>query len=112
MLLVVELEAEPGRERSSGAEEPADGTDPFEPDPPSGEEEGRGEEEIAIGEDNAALSTRCEAASNLQEAEGRKRVSERTDPGDSDVLRSRCAISSPEMLIVRVDSPRPEVGLP
>jgi hypothetical protein len=104
MLLVVEPEAELGRERSSGAE-PTDGTDPFEPDLPFGEEEGRGEEENDIVEDNAASSTGCEAALNSQEAEGRERVS-------SDELRSRCAISSPEILIVRVDSPRPEVGLP
>jgi hypothetical protein len=75
MLLVVEPEAELGRERSSGAEEPTDGTDPFEPDLPSGEEEGRGEEGNVIGEDNTALSTRCEAVLNSQEAERRERVS-------------------------------------
>jgi hypothetical protein len=75
MLLVVEPEAELGRERSSGAGESTDGTDLFESGRPS-EEEGRGEEEDAIVEDNTMLSTRCEAASNSREVEGRERVSE------------------------------------
>jgi hypothetical protein len=111
MLLVVEPEAELGRERSSGAGEPTDGTDSFEPDLSSKDEEG-GEEGDPIVEDNTMLSTRREAASNSREADGRERISERPDAGDSDVLRSRCANSSPEILTVRVDSPWPEVGFP
>ena len=74
MLLVVEPEAELGRERSSGVEESTDGS--FEPCLPSGEEKGRGEEGDVIVEDNTTLSTRCEAVLNPQEAGGRERVSE------------------------------------
>jgi hypothetical protein len=68
MLLFVEPEAELGRE---GGQEPTGGTDSFEPDLPSGEEEGGGEEGIVIVGDNDTLSTRCEAALNSQEAGGR-----------------------------------------
>ncbi len=76
MLLLVEPEAELGRERSSGGEDPTGGTDSFEPDLSTGEEEGGGEEGIEIVGVNDTLSTRCEAALNSQEAEGRERVSE------------------------------------
>lgn len=73
MLLFVEPEAELGREWSSGGEELTSGTDSFEPDLPSGEEEGGNEEGIVvIVGDNDMLSTRCEAALNSQEAEGRE----------------------------------------
>jgi hypothetical protein len=64
MLLFVEPEAELGRERSSGGEEPTGGTDSFESDLPPGEEEGGGEEGIVIVGDNDKLSTRCEVALN------------------------------------------------
>ena len=57
MLLLVEPEAELGRERSSGGEEPTGGTDSFEPDLTSGEE-GGGEEGIVIVGDNDTLCTR------------------------------------------------------
>jgi hypothetical protein len=72
MLLFVEPEAELGRERSSGGEEPTGGPDSLEPDLPSGEEEGSGEEGIVKVGDNDTLSTRCDAALNSQEAEGRE----------------------------------------
>jgi hypothetical protein len=72
MLLFVEPEAELGRERSSGGEEPTGGTDSFEPDLPSGEEEGGGEEGIVMVGDNDTLSMRCGAALNSHEAEGRE----------------------------------------
>jgi len=64
MLLFVESEAELGRERSSGGEEPTGGTDSFESDLPSEEEGGGGGEGIVIVGDNDKLSTRCEVASN------------------------------------------------
>ena len=67
MLLFVEPEAELGRERSSGGEEPKAGTDSFEPDLPSGEEGGGGEEGIVMVGDNDTLSMRCDAALNSQE---------------------------------------------
>jgi len=72
MLLFVEPEAELGRERSSGGEQPIGGTDSFEPDLPSGEEEGGGEEGIVMVGDNDTLSMRRDAPLNSREAEGRE----------------------------------------